>query len=338
VAGLVAVIATGLLVPVLRRVGAIAVPDKRSSHTVPTPTGGGLAILLGFVAGLAAALMVGMDLPPDRLLIGAAMVAIVGLFDDQRPDGVPPGLRFAVQIAAAITVVAGTGGIETVPLPEPLADLSLGVAAGTLAVVWVVGVTNFFNFLDGIDGYAATQTVIAGVGLAAAAPGDGADVLGLALAAASAGFLVHNWHPARVFMGDVGSTTIGFLLAAAPFTLGSSDRGSVLFAVALCLWFFLMDGTVTLVRRMRLGARPWDPHRAHLYQRLTRTGLAPDTVVSILSVAAALVATAGVVAARHDPTNVGWAALAVGIAAYAAYHLWVLRRERAISAGRADTG
>jgi UDP-N-acetylmuramyl pentapeptide phosphotransferase/UDP-N-acetylglucosamine-1-phosphate transferase len=160
-----------------------------------------------------------------------------------------------------------------------------------LALLWVVGLTNAFNFMDGIDGIAACQAITAGLGwgfLALQAGVPFAAALGFLLASSSLGFLCHNWSPARVFMGDVGSLFLGFTLAMLPFLVGelSRDRsgtGLACSAVSL-MWPFVFDSTFTFLRRLIKGENVFDAHRSHLYQRLVRAGWSHPAVTFLYAV------------------------------------------------------
>lgn len=324
----VALAGTRLLIRVLRVRGVLDVPNARSSHAAPTPRGGGIAILAGTgVAGGAAALL-GMPLPGAGFWAGAAVVAVTGWADD-RTGGLSPALRLLLQIAAAVLALLGTGGLTALPLPPP-ADVALGALAWPLAVLWIVAVTNIYNFLDGIDGYAASQGVLAGLvllGLAGTEP-----VLGLGglVAGACVGFGVYNWHRARIFMGDVGSGTLGFVFAALPFQAAEAAPSGPVFVVALALWFFLADGTYTLLWRAVRGERIWEAHRSHLYQRLVQTRLRHDAVVLRVGAAAIPVAVAGSLAWQAADARAQWIVLLCGSIAFFALVGYTRWRERAM--------
>jgi UDP-N-acetylmuramyl pentapeptide phosphotransferase/UDP-N-acetylglucosamine-1-phosphate transferase len=323
---LVAIAVTRILITVLGRRGVMDVPNERSSHTVPTPRGGGIGILAGVAGGVIVGLMVGAELPGLWLWAGAAAIAITGWMDD-RMRGLSAGVRLLLQIGAAIIALVGTGGLEAFPLPEPL-DLALGPLGWPLAIVWIVAVTNFYNFLDGIDGYAGAQGVLAGsvlLMLATAAPALG---VGAVIAAACAGFLVFNWHQAQIFMGDVGSATLGFLFAALPFHAGTLPAAEGILVMGLALFFFIADGVFTLARRLRRGERVWEAHRSHLYQRLTQTGLRHDQVVIRIGLLAVPTAGAAVLAGWLDRGVYMWTALILSLLLFGLFTWHVARRER----------
>ena len=203
----------------------VDVPGGRKRHTRALPRTGGIGVLAGVAAGCLAAWLAGVLPAPTGASAGAlglvaatGIVFVVGLWDDVRGCSVTTKLCF--QIAAAILVV-GTGdsiGVRSTSLgPVELLDGSLlGAAGAAVAVGWLVGITNAVNFLDGLDGLAAGSAAMAAAALAlsAALQGDAASAsVALALSAACLAFLCYNWRPARVFLGDAGSLTIGFVLA-----------------------------------------------------------------------------------------------------------------------------
>ena len=267
---LAAFAASALLTGLVRRYAlsraVLDVPNERSLHSVPTPRGGGLAIVV--VVGLAHAACVARGLLP--LASGSAwggaalLLAALGWADDRRP--LPARGRLLVQLAiafVALTVMSDTAQ------PGALGQ-ALAVALGGFAFVWFV---NLYNFMDGADGLAGTQaTVAAGaLGLFAALDGDaGVAAVGLALAGASAGFLCWNRAPARIFLGDVGSYFLGGYLGLLACHLLA--RGDAIWHWLILLSPFITDASLTLARRMLAGERWWAAHRTHAYQRLVTAG------------------------------------------------------------------
>lgn len=294
------------------RLGLIDRPNERSSHVQPRPRGGGLGIVAGTLAALV--LVTATEPMADGLLAVLAagcVVALAGLWDDIR--SVAPGVRLAVQATAALGVVAVTGGLTHVPLPAPL-DMPIAPSAGALlAVVWIVGVTNFVNFMDGADGLAGGQATLTLAALAIVAWPSGTAVVALLVVSATLVFLARNWPPAHIFLGDVGSGWLGFLMAALPFTHESGPRESLVLLVGISLTLFLSDPVLTLGRRLRRGVRITESHREHAYQRLFVPG-EPHTrvVVSILTGSAMLSALA--VLAWYRP-GLGWPVLTCAVMA-----------------------
>jgi UDP-N-acetylmuramyl pentapeptide phosphotransferase/UDP-N-acetylglucosamine-1-phosphate transferase len=309
-AGGVAALAVWAVTPWLMRrlirAGVYDLPNDRSSHVQATPRGGGLAILVILVplwAGLAA----GLGAPPSVWLTLALALALAALsfVDDLRR--LPAAPRFAAQAAAVVAALAAfDGGAVFQGLLPVWADRAL---AG-FALLWFV---NLFNFMDGIDGIAGVETlaVAGGLGLVALAAEPVPDALTLALpwtlAGAAAGFLVWNWAPSRLFLGDVGSVPLGFLLGW--LLLDAAAAGQ--WAAALILpAYFLTDATLTLLRRGLRGERVWRPHREHAYQRAVQRGRSHAWVCRRVAAADAILVACAVLA------GAGW--LLAGLAGAAA--------------------
>lgn len=325
---LVAALTTRRLIVFLLQRGVVDVPNARSSHVKTTPRGGGIGIVFGLAIALLIASWLGMPVPGMRLLLGAALIAAVGFVDDLW--GLSPLIRLGSQIAAAGIVLQQSGGMPRLPLPEPF-DVPLELLSVPLSILWIVGLTNLYNFLDGIDGFAGLQGVVAGLGIALMTTDPILSCCGLAVAGACAGFLVYNWHPARVFMGDVGSSALGFFLAALPFQLAPIDRGTMVFGIAMCLWFFISDGVFTVLRRLFYGERIWVAHRSHLYQRLTGTGLRHDQVTLRVLGAGGILATLNVLPLRFGVSALQWAALSIAIGGFIIYYVYTWTRERVVA-------
>ena len=253
-----------------QRLGLTDIPNARSSHAAPRPRGAGIGIVVAVLGTLAAtAWLVPLSPPMLATVVGGLAVAAVGLYDDLR--SVPAKYRFVVHLAATLLLIAVLPTGWSVALGGGLAlGGVVGIVIATLAIVWLV---NLFNFMDGIDGIAGVEAVfIAAAGawlLASRAPDHPVVLIGLVTAAASSGFLVLNWPPARVFMGDVGSGFLGFMLGA--MGLWSVVTG----AMPLWTWVILSaafgaDATVTLLRRAVRREPVYAAHRKHAYQRLSR--------------------------------------------------------------------
>ncbi len=299
------------------RLGLVDQPNDRSSHRSPTPRGGGIGIVIGVAVGLfTASILAGPLSARAWLLFGAGvLVAAVGLVDDFRR--VPPAIRLLVQIAAAVAVVAATGPIRNLPLPEPL-DVTIGSEAvcWLISILWIAAVTNFFNFMDGIDGLAGGQAAASFGGVLIAAWSADAFALAICAGAASLGFLFHNWSPARVFMGDVGSGFLGFVIASLPFLAPVELRGHAVLAVAVGITLFLLDPLETLVRRAWAGKSLIQAHREHTYQQFLAPGDAAGPTARLLVVSGFVLAMFGAAAFRLPAA--GWFALTMAICVYQA--------------------
>jgi Fuc2NAc and GlcNAc transferase len=285
---------TGWVMRYTRALGILDVPNERSSHRVPTPRGGGLAIALAVITAIGAGAVLGWV--PFRFAAaaigGGGAVAWVGWRDDRRSLG--PWTRLAIHLAAALWALTWMGVPTTLAFGRT--TLYLGPAGPILALLWVLWLTNLFNFMDGIDGIAGVEAIAAGtIGGALLLQGGREDLafVSFALAAAALGFLYWNWSPASIFMGDVGSGFLGFLFGILSV---QSERGVAvpLWAWALLLGAFLFDATLTLARRV-VGGEVWHAaHRSHAYQRAVASGRSHRAVsLAVLGLTSALGLLAG---------------------------------------------
>jgi Fuc2NAc and GlcNAc transferase len=261
---------TALVYKVARRAKLIDVPNARSSHRQPTPRGGGLAIVVSLTA--ASPWLAGADPVSARLALdvipAAIVVAAIGFVDDRWQ--LPAWPRAMVHVMAGAWILHRLPGL---PVVEVLGvNLGAGAVGVALALLYLVWATNLFNFMDGTDGIAASQAILVSVG-AAFLQGlhlGGTAWLGPVLVACCcAGFLVWNWPPARIFMGDVGSGFLGLLVGG--MTLVYALEASALFWAWMILQgTFMVDATTTIVRRLARGQRILQAHRSHAYQHLAR--------------------------------------------------------------------
>lgn len=266
----ISTLAAGVLTGIVRawaiQRGILDVPNARSSHTDPTPRGGGLAIVVTTLCGTG--LLAWLDVLDASdaavLVLAGAIVALVGYVDDRR--GLPAAPRFAVHILASVLVVALLSRHLVI-------DASGGALACLVAGLLVLGTTwsiNLFNFMDGIDGIAASEALFVSAASAALvlAHGDVASAcLPLLTAGACLGFLAWNWPPAKIFMGDVGSGFLGLWLAAVALWLHASGALSIWTSIVLSS-LFVGDATATLAVRFARRQRWFEAHRSHVYQRL----------------------------------------------------------------------
>ncbi|MBA3403292.1 MAG: glycosyltransferase family 4 protein [Gemmatimonadaceae bacterium] len=258
------------------------IPNERSSHSSPTPRGGGLAIAFTALGGIILAAMwnwIDWNLA-IALTGGGSMIAAVGWIDDHR--NLPALVRFAVQFLSAAWAMFWLGGLPALTVGST--QLSLGIAGIPLGVIGIVWAINLYNFVDGIDGLAAGEAVTTGMigGLILLAMGHyGLAMVSLLIAAANAGFLPLNWAPAKLFMGDVGSGMLGYLFAV--LAIASENAGAVpLLIWVLLLGAFVFDATVTLCRRIAHGERWYHAHHSHAYQRMVQAGRSHAQVSSMI--------------------------------------------------------
>lgn len=290
----------------LSRFGQFALdrPNDRSLHERPVPRTGGIAVLAGTLVAIALG-----SASLGLALILAVVLAGVSFIDDLRP--MPSSLRFAIHLGAAGLLV------WYVMSPMHPAEMALLV----VAVAWI---TNLYNFMDGSDGLAAGMTVI-GFGTYALVAWLDRDtplaIVCAAIVAASAAFLIHNFHPARIFLGDVGSIPLGFLAAALGILGWRNDHWPLWFPV-LVFGPFIGDATLTLAKRLARGERVWQAHREHYYQRLVRMGFGHRRTAAIEYGAMLMCALAAVLGRNQSPA-VQAAAFAGGSAALAALAIWV---------------
>ena len=246
------------------------IPNARSSHTRPTPRGGGVAFVLVFSIFGAASIALPFNAPPNTwALIGAGLiVAITGFIDDHRP--LAARWRLVGHFAGALLVLWSFGGLPTFIVLGVGVDLGIaGWVIGTLYIVWLL---NLYNFMDGIDGLAGAQALCVTLGgtLLYALLGHTQLIwLPLLLASSVAGFLMWNFPPAKIFMGDAGSGFLGLMLAALSLQAGHIDP-NLLYSWLILLGVFVCDATLTLLRRLINGEKVYQAHRSHAYQYASR--------------------------------------------------------------------
>lgn len=274
---------------------ALDVPNVRSLHAAPIPRVGGLALVGALLCGWAA-----LPVAPAAIAVLAALLCGFSYLDDRR--GLPVLVRLGMQLLAAAAFVL-------LLRPEPAAWMLVPLG---LALVWF---TNLYNFMDGMDGLAGGMAVIGFAALGVGSLHAGADGLAAAafcVAAAAAGFLIFNWHPARIFLGDAGSIPLGFLAGALGIQGWRDDVWPLWFPL-LVFSPFVVDATVTLLRRLLAGEKIWTAHREHYYQRLVRMGwshrrtAAAEYAVMLAAAAAALALRAA--APTVQAAGLAWAAV-----------------------------
>ncbi|HUF00039.1 MAG TPA: glycosyltransferase family 4 protein [Anaerolineales bacterium] len=255
-------------------------PNERSFHAVPTPRGGGLAIvILVLVVGLLFLSAAGWNRRVIYLL-AAGIITWLGWRDDLH--SLSPRVRFVVQGVVAAISIWGLGYFQAVTIPM-FGELQLGAVGIVITFLWIIGLTNAYNFMDGIDGMAGGVALSAGIGwmwLASNMNNPFLFWIVLAIIAASLGFLGHNWSPAKIFMGDVGSTFLGYSFAVLPL-ISSDQGGDALLLGTLLMWTVIMDAGVTFIGRLIKRENVFAPHRSHLYQRLVLAGYKHETVSSL---------------------------------------------------------
>jgi UDP-N-acetylmuramyl pentapeptide phosphotransferase/UDP-N-acetylglucosamine-1-phosphate transferase len=260
-------------------------PNERTLHSMPTPRTGGVAIITGVVISLAAVgCALAIALPSDEFLpkglasgslwiVGSTLLVFIVSFVDDWID-LPASLRFIVQAVAALIIIGGVGlTLTSIPIPGGMV-IQLGWVAGPVSALLLIWMANLYNFMDGMDGFSGGMTAI-GFGFLAYFGWKAGSPVMLMIAAfvamSALGFLVHNFPPARIFMGDAGSITIGFL-SGTLMLLGVRDRMFDFWVPIILFSPFILDATVTLIRRALRFEKIWEAHRQHYYQRLVLAG------------------------------------------------------------------
>lgn len=295
-ASLVGLLVTGLVRNYAIRHQVLDHPNARSSHAVATPRGGGI----GFLAATLVTILTGMGagLIETRfgfvLVAGMVAIGLVGWIDDR--SGLPVRIRLFVHVLVAVGSVVAFGGLPEIRLGT--ASAYLGPLGHLLAIAGIVWSINLFNFMDGIDGMAGIEAVLVFGAAATMTFLAGDTSLGtsaLILTGASAGFLAWNWPPAKIFLGDVGSGAMGYLVGT--FALAAErSRAAPLLAFAIVGGVFVLDATLTLLRRLARREKLAEAHRGHAYQRLARAwgshrfvSLASAGLTAVLAILAVVV-------------------------------------------------
>jgi UDP-GlcNAc:undecaprenyl-phosphate GlcNAc-1-phosphate transferase len=271
----------------IHRLRIMDVPNQRSSHKAPTPKSGGISIVATFLIGVAA-LFIFADKTMIRsdyflgFVVSAVLIAAIGFYDDIKNK--PFTIKLATQvIAVAVVLVCGLV-VDELSIPF-VGVVSLGIWAYLVSFVWILGLTNAYNFMDGIDGLAAGIAVIVSVFFCAITFSQGSTfvyITGYTILAGSLGFLFYNFPPARIFMGDVGSAFLGFVFAVLAIIAARYDRSHTSFLVMpLLLLGFIYDTFFTFVRRLLRGDQVFHAHRTHLYQLFSRLGYSQRSVTLV---------------------------------------------------------
>lgn len=266
------------------KVGAIDYPKDRGVHKKPMPRMGGVAIVLGFLITVLMVYFFDRSMSPKQFvgfIVGAGIIAVLGMIDDMKD--LPAKLKFCVQIVAALIVIFSGTQIQIVlwPVTATLQKLSIPIT-----LVWIVGVTNAVNLIDGLDGLAAGVTGIAALSLMVLCIMTGsttAVVLTAALAGACLGFLPRNFNPAEIFMGDTGSTFLGFVLAVTSI-LGVFNGYALLALVVsiFCIGLPIFDTIFAMLRRMAKHQPIMQADRGHLHHKLIDHGFSQKKAVLIM--------------------------------------------------------
>jgi UDP-GlcNAc:undecaprenyl-phosphate/decaprenyl-phosphate GlcNAc-1-phosphate transferase len=346
VATAVAAVATPLAARLARRLGAVDHPRERGLAERPTPLLGGLAIL-------AAVLVAGFIWLPPKIFLphvlhgppgsggevhiwaviaGACLITLIGAIDDVRE--LPPLVKLAGQIAAALFAVEGGAVVTAVNLPF-VHQLTFPNAGGFLTVLWLVALMNVVNFSDGVDGLAAGLCAIDGVAFAIIAFDlgvNGAPILAAITAGAALGFLFHNFYPASVFMGDAGANLLGYLLGVTAVVGSLKTNALVALIVPLVILVIpFLDTGFVIAKRLKYRRKPWSADANHFHHRMARIGFSQRKTVAYLYGWSFLMAGLAVglrVVSHHHQHQAGWIiglmVFAVVCAAASVYLIYVL--------------
>ena len=290
----------------LKKKQILDVPNERSSHESPTPVGGGIIIVCVSLGLFYAFLLINEREIPWSYFSGAILIAIISWLDDLY--SIPVGVRFLFQSLAALLVIFGSGLSGNIYIPV-LGIFEVGKFGYLLWYLWIVWLINAYNFMDGIDGIAGLQAITAGIGWAFIGYLQGnneIEIYGAVIAASCAGFLLFNWQPAKLFMGDVGSAFLGYTFAVFPIFFQekqNSGSGEFLYLSILLVWFFVFDTIRTFLLRCLNGEPIWKAHRKHLYQQLVISGFSHQIVTVIYGFLAFLISIATVLKVYQNTLN-----------------------------------
>lgn len=296
---LIAFIATPVVKSLAEKVGAVDVPkDNRRMHNHPIPRMGGLAIFLGFL--LSTLIFVPLSTAMQGMLLGSVIIVILGIFDDIY--ALPALPKLVVQIAAALVAVLHGNVIQVISNPNIFSDNPywvLGAWSIPVSVIWIVAITNAVNLIDGLDGLAVGVATISSLTMLVIAMLVSDSLVALmmaALAGSCIGFLPYNHNPAKIFMGDTGSTFLGFVLATVSIQGLFKFYTIISFAVPfLMLGLPLFDTCFAILRRLSKGQNPMAPDRSHVHHRLIDMGFSQKQAVAILYVISAILGLSAVV-------------------------------------------
>ena len=312
------------------RIGAIDVPkDNRRMHKKPVPRLGGLAIFLGFMVSML--LFVRINHQLKGILLSASIIVVLGVVDDMSP--LRASFKFCVQIVAALVAVFHGVVIEILSNPNVFAEnpyWELNWLSIPITVLWIVGITNAVNLIDGLDGLACGVSTISAVSMLVIAllvsEGDVALVMA-SLVGACLGFMPYNRNPAKMFMGDTGSTFLGYILATISIQGLFKYYAIVSFAVPfLILGLPMFDTLFAIIRRLAHGQNPMAPDRGHIHHRLIDMGLSQKQAVAALYVISSILGLSAVVLTSSGAVKAMLLLLALAVAAFLASRV-IFRRD-----------
>jgi Fuc2NAc and GlcNAc transferase len=283
---------TGRVMRYAVRSSLLDIPNARSSHEVPTPRGGGLAIVIVIALATCMSVFIAGTQVSHAICLLFAIVAygVLGWQDDKHDLSALS--RFLVQVLVALSCTLYLIWSGIMLMPATIIEFILVF----LAVLWITWLVNLYNFMDGIDGISGVETLVLGVVVSywfASLAMPGLAVISIAAAGAALGFLRWNWSPAKIFMGDVGSLALGGFFAIIAL-IGHYSAGIPFSAFTVLYAVYLVDATITLLGRMMRKEKWWQAHRSHYYQRAVQSGLSHAQVslgIMLINIVMALLAT-----------------------------------------------
>ena len=328
-AAIVALIATPVVKSLAFKIGAVDVPkDNRRMHKHPIPRMGGLAIFFGFMLSVLIFLPLNEQL--RGMLLGSVIIVILGIFDDIY--ALPAKPKFLVQILAALVAVMAGNKVEFLSNPNIFSSnpyWELGILSIPFSVLWIVAITNAVNLIDGLDGLACGVSTISSMTLlviALVVSEPQIAILMGALAGACIGFLPYNLNPAKIFMGDTGSTFLGYILAVVSINGLFKFAAIISFAVPfLLLGLPIFDTCFAILRRISKGQSPMTADRGHIHHRLIDMGLTQKQAVAVLYVVSAILGLSAVVLTTNGVEKAMVVLLAFGVAGGVAAKLYLDR-------------
>lgn len=326
ITAIISVIATPLVIKLAIKLNAIDIPnDPRRIHNKPTPLMGGVAIYIAFVIGVVLNIS-NFSIQDLGLLIGATVIVIGGIIDDIKE--LRPKYKLLFQIVAAVILIVF--GLKITLVTNPLNSggsfLNLGLLGIPLTIIWVIGITNAFNLIDGVDGLAAGVGFISSVTLFIVSIINGridAAFLTAILSGAIIGFLPYNFNPASIFMGDTGSQLLGFLLAAISIDGAIKSATALVIAVPLlALGLPIYDTLFAMIRRKVNGKPIMQGDKGHLHHRLLGLGLTQRQVVLIMYLISAILGGIAIIAMQISSKKAYF--LLASVVTFIAFIAWEL--------------
>ncbi len=328
-AAIISCVFTPLVKVLSVKYGAVDVPkDGRRMHDHPIPRMGGLAIFFGFLA--AVLVFVPLDTEKKGMLLGAVIIVVLGVLDDKY--ALPAKPKFLVQIVAALIAVMAGNRIEVLSNPNIFSAnevWQLGWLSYPITVIWIVAITNAVNLIDGLDGLACGVSTISSATMLIIARQVSeqldVEVMMAALVGACIGFLPYNFNPAKIFMGDTGSTFLGFIMATVSVNGMFKQYTIISFVVPfLMLGLPIFDVCFAVVRRVSHGQSPMQPDRGHVHHRLIDMGFSQKQAVGVLYVISAILGLSAVVLTTGGAARAMLFLVAMGVAVAVAWRVFLV--------------